>query len=321
MLRIPLSLVSPSGARGRLSILIFHRVLAQPDVLFPEVPTAATFEAQMRWVQRWFEVLPLGAAIERLYAGSIPSRALAITFDDGYADNEEIAAPILRRLGLSATFFVSTGFLGGGCMWNDQVIEAIRACDAAELDLQALGLARFALGSTAARRQAIETVLKAIKHLAPAQRQAVTDTIVARAGGRPSPPLMMQPQQLRSLRALGMDVGAHTVTHPILKSLPADAAYEEMSRGRRELEQILGERVELFAYPNGVPGQDYGVEHAAMARDCGFRAAVSTAWGAASARSDRFQLPRFTPWDRSRLRYGARLLANLARREPERAAA
>jgi peptidoglycan/xylan/chitin deacetylase (PgdA/CDA1 family) len=321
MLRLPLSLVSPSGPRGRLSVLIFHRVLAQQDPLFPEVPTAETFERQMRWLQAWFEVLPLGRAIDRLYAGTIPSRALAITFDDGYADNEEIAAPILRRLGLTATFFVSTGFLGGGCMWNDQVIEAIRACEAAELDLGSLGLSRHPLASVGARRQAIETLLKAIKHLEPAQRQSVTDAIVARAGGRPSPALMMHPQQLRSLRTQGMDVGAHTVTHPILKRLPSEAAREEMSRGRRELEQILGEPVELFAYPNGVPEQDYGIEHAAMARDCGFSAAVSTAWGAASTHSDRFQLPRFTPWDRSRWRYGARLLANLGRREPERVAA
>ena len=57
-----------------------------------------------------------------------------------------------------------------------------------------------------------------------------------------------------------------------------------------------------------MPVQDYGVEHAEMARECGFSAAVTTAWGAASAASDRFQLPRFTPWDRSPHRWLARLL-------------
>lgn len=315
ILRLPLSVASPAGARGRLSILIFHRVLPAADPLYPDVPWAADFEARMHWVRTWFNVLPLAQAIDALYAGRIPSRALAITFDDGYADNEEIAAPILHRLGMTATFFVSTGFLGGGCMWNDRVIEAIRACEAPQIDLRPLGLACHPLGSPAARRQAIDTTLVGIKHLPPEQRQAATQAIVAAAGGRPSPGLMMQPGQVRRLRELGMDVGAHTVTHPILTRLGADAAHEEMSRGKRELEAVLGERVDLFAYPNGVPGQDYGREHAAMARECGFTAAVSTAWGAASARSDRFQLPRFTPWDRTRLRYGVRLLANLRRVE------
>jgi peptidoglycan/xylan/chitin deacetylase (PgdA/CDA1 family) len=116
VLRLPLSLLSPAGERGRLSILIFHRVLARPDPLSPDEPDVVEFEAQMRWVRSWFNVLPLGAAIDRLYAGTIPPRALAITFDDGYADNEELAAPILARLGLSATFFISTGYLGGGIM-------------------------------------------------------------------------------------------------------------------------------------------------------------------------------------------------------------
>jgi hypothetical protein len=62
-----------------------------------------------------------------------------------------------------------------------------------------------------------------------------------------------------------------------------------------------------------VPDRDYSAEHVALVRECGFSAAVSTSWGAASKHSDRFQLPRFTPWDRTRLRFGARLLGNLAR--------
>lgn len=315
MLRLPLSVLSPGGRRGRLSILIFHRVLPEPDPLCADVPSAAEFEARMRWIKAWFNVLPLERAIDMLYAGTIPSRALAVTFDDGYADNEELAAPILKRLGLSATFFVSTGFLGGGCMWNDQVIEAIRAARGDRLDLRQLGLASYPLESIEARRQAIASVLNGIKHLEPGRRLEVTSEIVRMAGGRPSPRLMMRVDQVRSLRQLGMDVGAHTVTHPILTRLDADAAHAEMRDSKQVLEDILGEPVRLFAYPNGVPVQDYAAPHIAMARDCGFTAAVSTAWGAASMQSDRYQLPRFTPWDRTRLRYGARLLGNFARAE------
>lgn len=315
MLRLPLSVVSPAGQRGRLSILIFHRVLPESDPLFPDLPDVSAFEARMRWVKAWFNVLPLFKAIDMLYAGTIPSRALAITFDDGYADNEALAAPILKRLGMTATFFVATGFLGRGCMWNDQVIEAIRGCGSEAIDLTSIGLKSYPLSSTDTRRHAISSVLTGIKHLEPSRRQAVTDAIVAAAGATAVPRLMMRPEQVRGLRTLGMDVGAHTMTHPILTRLSPGAALAEMRGSKDELERILGEPVKLFAYPNGVPGQDYAVEHAKMARECGFSGAVSTAWGAASMRSDRFQLPRFTPWDRTRLRYGARLLTNLGRIE------
>jgi peptidoglycan/xylan/chitin deacetylase (PgdA/CDA1 family) len=315
VLHLPLSLLSPAGARGRLSILIFHRVLPAADPLAPDEPDAAHFEAQMRWVRQWFNVLPLGRAVDMLYEGSIPARALSITFDDGYADNEALAAPILQRLGMTATFFISTGFLDGGCMWNDRVIEAVRGCSAAELDLRAMELGVYRLATTDERRDTIAALLKAIKHLDSVPRAQAVDKIVAAAGAGSPPQLMMRPAQVRRLREMGMDVGAHTVTHPILTRLAPAAAREELSASKQRLEQILGETIDLFAYPNGVPGQDYDSEHVQMARDCGFKAAVSTSWGAASARSHRFQLPRFTPWDRGPLRYGARLLDNLRRTE------
>ena len=315
MLRAALSLASPSGARGRLSILAFHRVLDRADPLMPELPSAAEFERRMRWVRQWFQVLPLARAIERLYEGSIPSRALAITFDDGYADNETIAAPLLARLGLTATFFVSTGYLEGGSMFNDRIIEAIRGAALDEIDLDAIGLGRRSLANVAARRLAIDAILEAVKHQEPQRREAATEAVVRAAGARPSPPSMMRPGQVRALRAAGMDIGAHTVTHPILTRITAPEARAEMQASKQALEAIVDARVDLFAYPNGVPGRDYGPEHIAMARDCGFDAAVSTAWGAASMRSDRFQLPRFTPWDRTRLRFGLRMVGNFTRSE------
>lgn len=307
--------MSPAGPRGRLNILIFHRVLARPDPLFPDIPDAAEFEKKMRWVRDWFNVVPLAGAVDMLGVGTIPSRALAITFDDGYADNEEVAAPILQRLGMPATFFVSTSFLDGSCMWNDRVIEAIRGCPVDQIDLDSIGLGRHSLGSPQLRRQVIDALLKNIKHLEQDRRQAVCDAIVEVSRAAAPPRLMMRPEQVKRLRTLGMDVGAHTVTHPILTRVAPDTAREEIGRSKEQLERIVGERIDLFAYPNGVPRQDYAIEHVDMVKQCGFSAAVSTAWGAASRRSDPFQLPRFTPWDRGSFRYGARLLDNLRRVE------
>lgn len=314
MLRPLFQLLSPSGERGRLSILIFHRVLPKPDPLFPGEVDAARFDDICGWLAQWFKVLPLDDAAQRLAQGTLPARAAAITFDDGYADNEEVALPILRRHGLCASFFVATGFLDGGRMWNDTVIESVRLSPLAVLDLSPLkrpGLQQHALGDSAQRRQAIDAIIGAIKYLPPAERAAVVDEIAARAQARLPDDLMMRSDQVLALRRAGMQIGAHTVSHPILATLPDDAARREMADSKRRLEDIVGERIGLFAYPNGKPGEDYSPRSVALAREVGFDTAVSTAWGAARRTDDAFQLPRFTPWDRSRLRYGARLARNL----------
>lgn len=314
ILRTVLSLVSRGGTGGRLSILIFHRVLPAKDELMPDLPDVVEFERMMLWTRNWFNVLPLSNAVERLFEGSIPRRALAITFDDGYGDNERIAAPLLHRLGLSATFFVSTGYLNGTCMWNDTVIEAVRAARCDSVDPGVVGLPVLPLHSLQAKREAIGRILRAIKYLDQEERDAAAARIAERCAAPPIGDMMMRAHQVRRLRQLGMDVGAHTVSHPILARVAPDAAHAEIRSSRSHLEGILGSRVSLFAYPNGVPQRDYSGLHVEMVRDCGFSAAVSTAWGAASSRSDPFQLPRFTPWDTTALRFGARMAINLRRR-------
>ena len=124
---------------------------------------------------------------------------------------------------------------------------------------------------------------------------------------------MLTSQQVREMHQSGMQIGAHTRTHPILATLSVDAARNEIAESRRCLEQVMGERVGLFAYPNGKPGTDYSPESVQIVRDLGFDAAVSTTWGAARTATDLFQIPRFTPWDRSKLRFGARFAGNLWR--------
>lgn len=314
LVRLPLSLLSPAGPRGRLSILIFHRVFAEPDALWATEPDARVFETQMRWVRDWFNVLPLHDALRRLRDGTLPARAMSVTFDDGYADNESVAAPILARLGLSATFFVSTGYLDGSCMWNDRIAEALRRFSAEVLDLRDLGLRRYDVGTPAQRRQALVQLILDAKHVDAARRHALVGDIVARTGAPEPRALMMSPAQVRHLRELGMDVGAHTVTHPILTRVSIDAARAEIADSRRHLEQVLQAPVTLFAYPNGHPHHDYAAEHVALVREAGFEAAVTTAPGVCSVDSDPFQLPRFAPWHRRRWRYGTQLLGNFARR-------
>lgn len=314
MLKQLIRVASPAGGGARLSVLIFHRVLPQTDPLFPEEIDATRFDAICSWLRRWFDVLPLDAALRRLYEGSLAARAAAITFDDGYADNHDLALPILRRHGLPATFFVATGFLDGGRMWNDTIIESLRRTALPSLDLsQQLGSdwGPVPLDDAAARRAAIERAIAHAKYLEPAVRTDFVEQLAAACRAELPTALMMTSGQVRALAAAGMAIGAHTLNHPILARLGDDEARREIADGRVHLQQIIGQRVGLFAYPNGKPGSDYLPRDVRLVRELGFDAAVSTAWGAASRAGDRWQVPRFTPWDRGRLAFGARLVRNL----------
>ncbi|MEO6747907.1 MAG: polysaccharide deacetylase family protein [Caldimonas sp.] len=317
------SVLSPPGRRARLSILIFHRVLAAPDPLFPHEVDAARFDAICGWVRSWFNVLPLDQAVRDMQAGVLPERALAITFDDGYADNRLHALPILQKHGLSATFFVATGFLDGGRMWNDTVVEAIRHSTLDSLPLQELpnvGLRRMPIGAVSQRRAAIDAVIQAAMYLPQGTRSNVADRLAELAGVVPSSDLMMSARQVVELHRAKMQIGAHTVSHPILTQLDDAAARTEIASSKSRLEELVCDRIRLFAYPNGRPGADYSAASVRLAREVGFDAAVSTAWGSSGPETDCFQLPRFTPWDRSRTRFAARLAGNLwtSRRRPAR---
>ena len=313
LMRAAFTAASPRGRRAPLSILIFHRVRRAPDPLFPDEPDASRFDAICAWLADWLNVLPLSEAVRRLARGSLPARAACITFDDGYADNLTEALPILRRHGLPATFFIATGFLDGGRMWNDTVIEAIRRTPHASLPLEPLGLPGIGTvrtGSCQEKRDALQTLIPRMKYLDTAAREDAASRIAELGAAALPDDLMLTSAQLRELRRAGMEIGAHTVRHPILARCDDAVAREEIAASRARLEELLGERIRLFAYPNGRSGADYTPAHVRLVRELGFDAAVSTNAGASRMGDDVYQLCRFTPWDRSRWRFALRLARN-----------
>lgn len=293
-------------AAPRLSILIYHRVLPRPDPLLPSLPDVRLFDRQMALLKRCFHVMPLGLAVRHLRHGTLPERAACVTFDDGYADNAEWAVPVLQRHGLSATFFIASAYLDGGQMWNDDVIAHVRRASSNTLDMMALGCGIIPVATLAQKRQAIEVLLNRLKYLPYEERLSISRRLAPR---RPYD-LMMRSDQVISLLAEGMEIGAHTHRHPILTAIPDALAHADIAEGKAALESITQVPVTLFAYPNGKFGPDYNERHIDMVRGLGFTAAVSTVAGAARVGSDLLQLPRFTPWEQDRPRFLWRLLAN-----------
>ena len=200
-------------------------------------------------------------------------------------------------------------------MWNDTLIEAIRATELEEIDLGDLGLGKLATRRIDDKRATLATLIPALKHRETASREKAVAAIAACCGPVTLPSdLMMTSAELRALHAAGMDIGAHTVNHPILARCDQSTARREISEGRANLEGLLGERIGLFAYPNGKFGADYTQEHVHIVRELGFDAAVSTNTGASGLGDDAFQLSRFTPWDREAWRFALRLARNLMQR-------
>jgi len=308
------TLLSGGGRRASLAILIFHRVLPSTDPMLSDEPDAERFAALLDLLAAEFRVLPLREAVSRLRSGSLPTRAVCITFDDGYANNFEVAAPLLAARQLPATVFVATGFLNGGIMFNDLVIESIRGASR-ELDLGSIGLGRFELANDEDRRAAAAKIIGALKYLPPADRYARAETISQLAGVTPPRNLMMTDEQVVELHAARIQIGAHTVSHPILTRVDREAARAELRESRRRLAELTGGPVTTLAYPNGAPGRDYGIEHVGLAKECGFELALSTAWGTATANSDVFQLPRIAPWDRGAFKFAARMVRSYAQRD------
>ena len=297
-----------------LSVLIYHSVVPEPDCMRPGVPTAEVFRWQMQLLKHHFNVLPLSQAVYLLRDGCLPPRAACVTFDDGYADNLTVAAPIMQELDIPATFFIATGYLDGGRMWNDTIIEALRLYPRQELDLTPMELPRYQLVSFEGRREAAYDIINRIKYLDQDRRNDITLTVGRMAENLPSD-LMLTRNQLRELRQIGMEIGGHTVSHPILARLPGNQARAEIAEGKAELEHILNEPIQLFAYPNGRLGSDYDSNHTRIVRDAGFEAAVSTNHGVSIRTTDPFQLPRFTPWDKTVARFLLRMILNARHRE------
>ncbi|MGL4573651.1 MAG: polysaccharide deacetylase family protein [Burkholderiaceae bacterium] len=302
-----------AGARltegsGRLPILMFHRVLEQQDPLQPDVLTASVFDAQMKMLAGVFNVLPLDKAVESLMRGCLPARTVSITFDDGYRDNIQVALPILKRYGLHATFFVTSGYLGGGCMFNDAVVESLRSARHGTADLSTYGLGVVQVGDVAQRRQLADQITTAIKYFESPKRNEFCRELPKMFGSVMPENLMMSHDEVRTLSNAGMGIGGHTVTHPILAKVSDQQAQQEINDNRAELKDILGYAPTTFAYPNGKPDTDFAPRHAGMVKAAGYSLAVSTAAGVAHPKDSLFSLPRFGLRGDSATTAGMRLL-------------
>lgn len=303
-------LLRPRDVQPHLAILIYHQVLDKPDPLRPGVILRKNFERHMAMLRRNFRPIALFDAYQRLNDGMLKPRSVCVTFDDGYADNLTVAAPILAKYGIPSTVFVASGYLDGGVMWNDRIVEAVRHANVDSFDGSLYGLEEIPIKTVEDKRKAIADLLKNIKHRPMDVRTRLVEDLEQRLKARYEQSPMLTTEQLRMLSQSGVDIGAHTINHPILKCEDDITAKTEIVGGKARLEDLLQNPVPFFAYPNGRRGFDYDERHREIVSRADYFAAVSTDNGSNKADTDCLQLYRFTPWDTSSTKFTARLMLN-----------
>jgi peptidoglycan/xylan/chitin deacetylase (PgdA/CDA1 family) len=218
---------------------------------------------------------------------------VAVTFDDGYRDNLEVAKPLLERHGVPATVFVASGYVEDRReFWWDELARLLRAPDlAGRADAIVCGGVSIAAAEAYAR-------LGPILRAAPlAQRETWLAALRAWAGEPPegaqrADHLAVDREGLRALDGGAVEVGAHTVHHLSLAAQPSDVQEREIADGVRSLSDWLGRPVRTFAYPYGTPGTDVDRTTRRAARRAGVRLAAVNHPALAHAATSRMALPR-----------------------------
>ncbi len=284
------------GSR-RLNILNYHRVVTEHDPLQPDYVTTEQFVKEMQWISTHCTVLPLLNAVILLKDNKLPHSAVAITFDDGYADNYLDALPILQRFDLPATFFVTVEYLKAAPKW-DVFVESIRHTKQQKIELKGRC---YALTNDVKKAYFFQQAVLSIKMLEDEQLNIQLASLVEQLGAQPPIGLMMDSNMLLSLAGSNnVEIGAHGVHHQILSKVSLAEAFLEIDKSKRDLESIIQKKVVGQAYPNGVYPIDFHDEHIEMAKKVGYGYAVSTNLGSVGPTDDLFRMSRIGPWRRDK---------------------
>jgi peptidoglycan/xylan/chitin deacetylase (PgdA/CDA1 family) len=298
-------------------VLLYHRVArleSDPQLL---AVTPEHFAEHLDVLNDQCELLPLDRLIDRAMRSEAPENAVAITFDDGYADNLSVAKPLLDRYEAPATVFVASGYvIGGRTFWWDELERLLLGAgrlprllavaidgeklvwnlgDDAEHGVDAEGWT--VLDEDRRPRQQVYRFLQnRLRLLDESEREQALDQLRAVAGcdgehasasARP-----LTTEELALLAAGGrIVIGAHTVAHPALSALPRVRQSEEIAGSKAQLETALSCSVSSFSYPYGTVA-DFDETAVSLVKEAGFQYACTNIPGRVGNRTDRFRIPR-----------------------------
>jgi len=304
---------------SRVLIVLYHRVVELPFAdPYSLGVSPQHFAEHLEILHKSWRPLQLQQLAKALCTGDLPHRAVVVTFDDGYADNLYNAKPLLERYTIPATLFVATGSVECGReFWWDELERLFLQPGALPemLYLKVNGRSyQWVLGDAAhyseadcwghrgwnmgqedtpSARQHLHRALYRLLHSSPeGERRKVLEELTAWAGtesvSRPTHRTLSRNEVVRMAEGGLVEVGSHTVTHPLLATIPLTAQRNEIQRSKASLEELLGRPVTSFSYPHG----SYTSETAAFVREAGFTCACSSLVDLVWRGTDCFRLPR-----------------------------
>jgi peptidoglycan/xylan/chitin deacetylase (PgdA/CDA1 family) len=277
----------------RLIVLIWHSV--EGTWCYPSPPGAGTrgLAQQLRRLKQLATVVPLEDALETLANGQpLPSRAVAITFDDGYRDNLDIAVPLLEDLGLPATFFLVPGLLSDDVRpWWELLARGFALATPVVVNWDGRALpTRGRQG-----RRALRWLAERLKVLDLATREERVDRLLGLLqpqGQEGNDRLFLDWDGARELARRGFSIGSHSRRHAILSREDPREQARDLSSSRKQLEAELGVRVSLLAYPNGTR-MDYDANTIRAAAQAGYTHALGAHAGVNWPSTPSYAHPRF----------------------------
>jgi len=277
----PLVSLAYRGRRGMA--LVYHQVLG-PGERRPQTSIEISVEGldvQLRFVAATCHVMEADAFVAGLRTGRLPGGACVITFDDGFADNYELALPILQRYRMPASFFIASGYVASGRRYENSMMHDLltRAGPRPRLELDLSPWHGPVLtvpysserDKTAAYFQIMRAFKDRVRHV---DRAAVVEYLAERLDvptDRLTAPPMMTPQQVRGLAEAGMTIGSHTEWHASLSAEGPDEYARQLRASLQTLREMTDRPVKYFSYPFGDP--HYCVPACPLVREAGYEAA------------------------------------------------
>lgn len=296
-------------------IFTMHHVRPAQNAAFqPNRPLEITPEFLERTIillkRKGLEFVSLDEAHRRIMADDGSSRFACLTFDDGYRDNFKWAYPVLKRYGIPFTIFVTAAFADGtGHLWWRTLETAISANRSVTIEIDGHEMT-FVCGTTAEKYSAVRSIGQALASLGDeAKLRAAMENLAARLRIDTAAACSASCMSWRELAQLATDplvtIGAHTMSHPKLRTLDTETAHDEIKGSIDRIERALGTRPEHLAYPYG-DASAAGEREFAIAAKLGLKTALTTRPGvlSLSSRERMTRLPRISlNGEFQRLRY------------------
>lgn len=273
---------SESQKPGFLRVLTYHRVdePAKRPWLDPGLISASPreFEEQMRFLRAHYELVSASdviAAFKSENPKQLPSRAVVVTFDDGYYDFEERAWPVLKQYNIPAVLFVPTAYPDhpDQTFWWDDLYHALKNTRRKDELKTPIGV--LSLSDAVSRNEIYQRLKNYIKTLKHPEALAAVKELCNYLGVAPAQNCIMSWDLLRKLHQEGLTLGAHTRTHPLVNRISLEEARDEATGSLQDLRREVGTVLPIFAYPSG----EFSDDVAKMLEKEGFALAFTTVRG------------------------------------------